>query len=633
MLPRKSLTALVLSAFLSAPAAAKKNKGPAAVPDLVHQAEVLGAQNRMEGIALLEEYIAGGTDPRTAPYALVWAGEQRRLGGDLKVARTWFEKAATAHPTHAMKGAAVLGMALVDAEESLSGNTLATLQLQSPQQLPASMNADRYRLLARVAADEGTSANKVRELVKKAVAFAKGDPIVEGRVRVTLHDLLSEDQAGGLAEGEGGSAEEVAVSRIRAALHGGEHADAVRLGQSFLETWADSEVAREVDYMVRRAAAGDPTVAGKVGVLIPMSGDYAAVSTQIKQVIELANRRTGGSLSFSFADSGDSAETVQAAIEKLVLEEGCVAVLGPLRKDVVMPAAETAQAIGVPMVALAQAHQPTEAGDYVFRAFLPLRHQVDALLDQAMGVMGLQRFAIMYPRNGYGEQARDLFAAGVERRGGAMVRVIDYDPAQTDFLEQARFLGQRKKGSDRPAIVDFDAVFIPDGHRRVVLVASAMAYEEIPVGTFRPYRMAEPVPLLGLNGWHNPRIAEAGGQYLQNGIFVDTFWSAAPDGAVRDFVATHTEDLGRAPGVVDALTYDALRLLQAAVVAGGPSREAVRDELGEARLDAAVAGGQSFGDDREVERKLRVLTIKPDGIREWLPPELELPPEGLPSDN
>ena len=378
--------------------------------------------------------------------------------------------------------------------------------------------------------------------------------------------------------------------------------------------------------------------------MLPLSGEFAPAGNRIKQDIELAVDRDGGQVEMVWVDAAAEGTTATEHIEDLVLEEGVVAILGPLLKDHVMEAAETAQAIGVPMVALSQARKPTEAGDLVFRGFLPLEQQVDALLEHAMVEQGWETFAVLHPQSAYGETTRDLFAAAVERRGGSIARVVSYPEDATDFLEAARELGQKdykgeraaewykmRKEAERagrkdidklvlPPTVDFDAIFIPDNWRRGALVASSLAYEEFPVGGFRPNRHAERIPLLGLNGWNNPRIVEAGAQYMQKAIFVDAFTPGSSDETTQSFVADYKQALGRNPGVIDAVTWDATRLLTAAVVAGGPDRAAVREELVAARLSRPVAGGDRFGDDREVARDLVILTVAKDRIREWEPP-------------
>ncbi|MEC8423578.1 MAG: penicillin-binding protein activator, partial [Myxococcota bacterium] len=394
-------------------------------------------------------------------------------------------------------------------------------------------------------------------------------------------------------------------------------------------------------------------VAGKIGVMLPLTGEFSPAGQRIKQDIELAVDRDGGRVELVWVDAAAEDTTATQLVETLVLEEGVVAILGPLLKEHVMEAAETAQAIGVPMVALSQSQKPTEAGGLVFRGFLPLEQQVDALLSHAMDEQGWARFAVLHPQSAYGESTRDLFAAAVERKGGEVAHVVGYPPDAKDFLEAARELGQKDYEGDRadewyrmradakragedidklvlPPAVDFDAIFIPDNWRRVSLVASSLAYEEFPVGDFRPNRHAERIPLLGLNGWNNPRLVEAGAQYVQKAIFVDAFDPRSDDEAVQRFVTDYREALGRQPGVIDAVTWDATRLLTAAVVAGGPDRDAVRNELSEARLSEPVAGGHRFGDDREVARDLIVLTVDDERIRPWSAPASAKPPGAPP---
>ncbi|MDP6935630.1 MAG: hypothetical protein QGG40_22110, partial [Myxococcota bacterium] len=210
---------------------AAKGRNQLSPPVLVTEATHKGLEDRTEAIGMLEQYLAGRPDPAVAPWAMVWAGEQRRLAGDLKAARTWFAKAQRAYPDHPLQGAATLGIALVDARTALSGNTLATLQLVSDTGIPDSMNADRYRIVARIAADEGTPGPKVRALVSKAVHFAQGDPDVEARVMGDLGDLLESTQAQTLNnQPSAWDADRLSTSRVESALEQRDWPEAIRRG-------------------------------------------------------------------------------------------------------------------------------------------------------------------------------------------------------------------------------------------------------------------------------------------------------------------------------------------------------------------------------------------------------------------
>ena len=621
------------------------HQGSASQPDLIRRAQVIASQDRMAAIRMLEDEVKSGrADPNIHPWALLWAGEQRRLSDNPAQARAWFGELAHRYPTHTLKDPAILGMALVDAETALSGNTLATLQLMSDRNVPDTMNADRYRMLARVAADDGSPNAKVSVLVDKAIRFAASDIVVMARVQGSLADLLVDNtkSAPEPVAVPTGSPEEIALKRARSALTDEEFDRAKTQATNAIETWPASANLNELKYIIRRAEKQNPTHAGRVGVLLPMSGDYAPAATQLKQVIEKANADAGSPIEFVFGDTLGTAEGAVSEAARLVIEEGCVALLGPLLKANGTEAAIHAQALRTPMVTLTQGGDPTAAGDFAFRGFMTLQHQVNALLDHAFEREEHQRYAILYPLNGYGESARDLFTEAVTTRGGEVTKLLGYDTDTTDFRKYAQEFGDKllesrkaelwemkreakKNDEDEdkvmlPPVVEFDALFIPDNHRRLVLVTSALAYEEFPVGSFRKHVDEEPIQLLGLNSWNHDQLHANGGRYVEDSAFVDAFWLADENPNVQTFVESFQTQFDRSPRIIEALAWDATRLLTAAVLEGGDSREAIQDAMIKVEIDDPVAGGRRFNENREVDRRFHVLTIQRDGIEQWTPP-------------
>ncbi len=639
-----------------------RNRKPPAVPPQVLAGQVAAASDRAEGIAQLEALAADRSQPDLQPWAQVWAGEARRVAGDADVARGWFEAAAGDHPTHVVKDAAILGMALVDAQAHMTGNTLATLQLMDPAVAPDTMRADRLRILARTAANEGTPGKRVREMAEEALRWAAADPVVEQRVRLVLADLLpradgSRPDAVMRIDPETGDPlppQAVALAAARDAMARDELDAVIRQADALIASWPDSDEAAQAGWLKQRAEAGDPTVAGRVGVLLPLTGEYAPPAQRLRDAITLANDRAGKPLDLVFRDTAGDPDTALDAARDLVLAQGCVALIGPLHRDAVAAAAPAAQGMGVPMVALTQSGDPTKVGEYVYRGFLSLESQVDALLDHATAARGFTRFAVLHPSNAYGEQARDLFVSAAGARGVSVTQIVSYDPTATDFREQAQQLGQkdyvqrsdeyrklkkaaveRHQDPDKvvlPPIIDFDAIFIPDNYRRAALVASSLAYEEFPIGVFRPRTGDAGVTLLGLNAWNNDAIIESGGEYMRDAVFVDAFDADANDPAVVAFVDAYTMAFERRPIVLDAVAYDAASVLSVAVQAGGQDRDEIRKQLHDVRLMTPVTGAVGFNDAREVDRKLLVLTVGSERIEPWAPPEALLPPEGLPSD-
>jgi ABC-type branched-subunit amino acid transport system substrate-binding protein len=439
-----------------------------------------------------------------------------------------------------------------------------------------------------------------------------------------------------------GTAEEIALARARNALKTGDFEAAVTQAAGAVQTWPASAHLLELEYIQRRAAKNNPTVAGKVGALLPASGDYGPAAAQLRQVVQLANVEAGSPIELVFGDTLGTTEGTAAEIERLVIDEGCVAILGPLLKQNGDEAARRAQALRTPLLTFTQGGDPTSAGSFAFRGFMTLSHQVEALLNHSFEQEGHQRYAVLHPENGYGERAADLFTASVTKRGGTITQIVSYSTDTTDFRataqeitgknivgreQELQALKREAKRRDEdpkrvmlPPVFEYEAIFIPDNHRRLVLVSSALAYEELPVGSFKQHEDETPVQLLGLNAWNNPQLVSHGGRYVQNSAFVDAFWVYTDDDTIKDFNAVFEGTVERSPRVIDALTWDATRLITAAVLQGGDDREAIRSAMSEVEIDDPVAGGKRLNEDREVDRQFHVLTIGKQGITLWTPP-------------
>jgi len=599
-------------------------------PDLIEQAQVLAQRDPIAAIEFLEDRL-NNPDPALEPWALLWAGEHRRLIGDYDRSRHWFHRLTTAYPDHSLNDAAIVGMIVIDADNGVSEDKLIALESLDEDGLPNSLNADRFRILARAAADDGASASTVRGLVRKAIAYAGADNAIQYRINQTLSDLLTHTQSDQLSDVSVDESDSptATLTRARTAYHAGNYEIAQDLADRFIQLWPNDPKLSDAEYLVRLSQRGDVVDPTKIGVLLPLTGQYAPAATRLRQAIEMASEASDDVI-FVFADTGGDPTMAVTALETLTLEEGCIGVMGPLLKEVVIPVSESSQALNIPLIALSQSEDPTASGDFVFRGFLPLSQQVETLAAHSINDLQIERFAILYPDNSYGKTARSLFEAAVLDHGAEISRTLAYDPSASVFLEPARLLGEKTESSadddhrdhaNNPPLIDYEALFIPDNHQRVALIASSLAYEEFPVGSFRPTPDATPLLLMGLNGWNNPRLLEEGGQYIHGSVFVDAFLASSSDISNVSFVDQYTERYNRTPGVIDAVTYDATRLVLAALADDEDTRNSLRQALSRAELANPVGAGSRFGSDREVDRDLLILRIDRSGIHPWVPPQ------------
>ena len=113
---------------------------------------------------------------------------------------------------------------------------------------------------------------------------------------------------------------------------------------------------------------------------------------------------------------------------------------GTLTKSLVSKVLASAQEKRIPIITLSQKENIAEIGDYVFRNFITPKMQVETIVSYAIDMLGLSRFAILYPDDKYGTGFMTLFQDEVMAYGGEIVAVEPYNPDQTDFAEPIKTL-------------------------------------------------------------------------------------------------------------------------------------------------------------------------------------------------
>jgi ABC-type branched-subunit amino acid transport system substrate-binding protein len=621
-----TLRSLLIAAALALAPLSACAKAPAA--DIIDDALAAAPGDRRAAALRLEEALATASDDEAA-WIQLHLGEQYRLLGEARAARQAFRQAAGSGVVGASRGGE-LGLAVL-AGEPIEDEALGHLRSVGEKDLPDTLNADRYLLLALLAAD-ANDPDRTADLVQKALRFAASDPQVDARVRTRLEAVA------GPRPTPGGDAPDP-VARLDEAVAAGNRDRVLRLAD---ELRAEAEATDDPDLLAIAEYADDrldrPVRPRTVAVLLPLSGKYKGVGGQIRKALELGWEAGRPGRQLVFLDTGEDAASAVSALEEAVLERGAVAVLGPLRSELAVEVARVANALRTPLLGL---HQDPEAADerpWVIDGLSTPEAQVEALVDYVMGVRGMEAFAIFAPDTPYGQGAADAFTAAVEAREGRITVREHYDPEATDLIPFAKKLGRKdyegrayefreikktieEAGGDPsravlPPVIDFDAIFLPDNRRRVPVAAAGLAYEEFPVGQFQIDKDGPTYPLLGLSGWNHPQLLTTGGPYVRDSLFVDVWHPEAPADATfaRDFEAA----VGRTPNTLEAQVWTAARIAAAAARAEAPTPEAFREALLAARLDAPTATG-AVGVDTEAARlghAHHVLTLDREGIQE-----------------
>jgi ABC-type branched-subunit amino acid transport system substrate-binding protein len=386
-----------------------------------------------------------------------------------------------------------------------------------------------------------------------------------------------------------------------------------------------------------------------IGCLLPLSGVYQAVGYRALKGIELALDRfsaqtDGPQMNIVVKDSGGSPDQTRMAMQELI-DEKVAAIIGPIVTAEV--AAAAAQEHKIPIITLTQKDNITSIGDYVFRNFITPEMQVNAIADYTTASLGLNRFAILYPDENYGITFMNLFWDRLVENGGKVVGLEAYNPEHTDFadpikklvglyyqipedlkevadfsteIEDERLLNarvdsdqlfgqndgdennQQKNGEEEEpeAIVDFDAIFIPDSPKTVGLIIPQLAFYDV-----------KDVYLLGTNLWHSNTLIKMAPQYVQGAIMPDGFFGGSAAPAVQDFVKTFEETYEEKPGFIEAIVYDsAMMLFNVLVQPDLRFKSELKNELINLSDFSGITGPTYFDENGEAQKQLYLLRVK-----------------------
>jgi ABC-type branched-subunit amino acid transport system substrate-binding protein len=366
-----------------------------------------------------------------------------------------------------------------------------------------------------------------------------------------------------------------------------------------------------------------------VGVLLPMKGKFAKFGARTLQGIELAfgifnHQDPDSKVTLAVEDSGEETESTLRALDRLVTRHHVVAVIGPLLSKGIDQVTARAEALGVPMLSLAR--HVGSPGDYVFQAGLTLRMQTREIARYAVEKLGAKRFAIVYPRDKVGEEGMQRFWDAVEGLGGTVTGVESYNPGETDFrqpidrlsglyytearareleeLTKLRTLNNIKRRTRKTEqffslkpIIDYDAVFIPEEPKVTGQILPTFAYRDV-----------DQVKFLGTSAWNSPELSSRALQTADRVFFPDAFFPEDNSSQTRRYVEKYRSTFNMEPTAMDALAYDAARVLDSILAKDSElTRTDLKERIKDIKRFPGVTGTLSC-QDGYLMRDLKILT-------------------------
>lgn len=362
--------------------------------------------------------------------------------------------------------------------------------------------------------------------------------------------------------------------------------------------------ARAMGIPIDRQAAGTGGDPGKLAAILPLSGVRARVGEPAMRGLALAAGTFAGArggdlepFQVSMHDTGSTGEGATSAFEAC-LDEGAIAVIGPIDGKSVDAVAGLAHSRGLAMISLnvRSGRRARENSRFVFHMLHSAEDRAEALARRAFAA-GVTRFAILAPDSGYGRAVGQAFREEVARLGGRVTAEVAYPARATSFGSEISKLGR-----------DYQALFIPEQADRLELIAPALAAADLRVSPLdavvaaadkKPRRSKQPGRRIGLLSTAELLDAEyvrSAARYSEGALFAPGFYPDREDALIRDFVDRFEVAFGRPPTPLDAYAYDAARMVRKAVDENGAdARGRLADILSRMRL-SGLTGEIAFGD-------------------------------------
>lgn len=390
----------------------------------------------------------------------------------------------------------------------------------------------------------------------------------------------------------------------------------------------ESDLAESSREFLKQLDARSSVNTRTIGVILPLSGKYSDIGRSVLNSIQLGlgiyDRNSD--IRLAVIDSEGKYLDARRAVEKLVVEDQVVAIIGSLQSKTASSIASKAQALGVPTIVLSQKSGITQIGDFIFRNALTSEMQVQYIVQTAMEKFGFTKFAVLYPEDAYGTEYANLFWDAVIAAGGQIKAAQSYDPKETDFRAPIEKLVGTYYKDDRaqeykfkyeewkkktpninarteipkdflPPVIDFQALFVPDNTRALGQIAAMLTFQDI-----------KGITLLGTNIWNTPGVIERAGNFSKSIMFVDSFLNQDQRFISSDFFKRYTQSFGHPPSLFDLQAYDTALIIKQAADGVG-SRSELQSRLAGLRSVKGALNTLDSQSSRDFTRPIVALTI------------------------
>ena len=308
----------------------------------------------------------------------------------------------------------------------------------------------------------------------------------------------------------------------------------------------------------------------KIGFFAPITGPAAADGASAQHAGELGVKEVNASggikgkkVELIVYDDRFSPQEAVAIANKLIEKDQVAGVVSGSYSGPTRVTAPIFAKAGVPMVAGYAVHPDvTKAGESNFRNGFLGEVEGGAAGEYAVKVLKSKTPAVIYMDNDFGREISAGFIKRAEKLGATIVaRQVYKFPGEKDFRP---FLTRIKEAK-------------PD------LIFAAGYYNEAALIVRQAKELGITVQILGEEGFDSPKFIELAGKDAEGVIIATNLDRDDPRPVVQNFLKNYKQAYNYDPDMVGASSYDAFKILVAAIEKAGTDRKAVIKALMETR--------------------------------------------------
>ncbi len=328
-----------------------------------------------------------------------------------------------------------------------------------------------------------------------------------------------------------------------------------------------------------------------VGVLLPLSGQFAQFGERVKQGIELAARSAPPeTYQFVYRDTQGDPQMAASEYEALVNQFQARVILGPLLVRTTEAVAGRAYDLKVPFISFTKRQGVAELGPAVFRLGVTAENQAEELTTFLIDELGKRAVATIFPATAASEELAMSFRKAIEVRKGQVVLERGYD--LSDPNASASLITELER-------VKPEVIFLPDSLENSLPIIEALKQSSL-----------ADIPLVGSASWDDPVALRGMVKLLEGSIFVTPFFAQSVKPIVAEFSSQFLENYGRAPELLSAQGYDAASWVLANVDPSNPDVEAVLKSLESADSRIGVTGKLVVNPAGDIKRRMSIIQVR-----------------------